>query len=153
MIGSDPDLDRFPSTSTAKTTVSDIEIILDEGDYSAIVTFASEHVVLANIEECVADACVAAWEGKKDGDIAERLLNHRDQRFRLGYTLGWYTDDHEIAEDDGFSFELGENSIAPAVNDDDTVSPSDREKNSAVLKEYLRRIKGLRKEGHDTSLR
>jgi len=73
LIGSDHETDRFPSTSTAKTTVSDIEIVLEDGPFEAVVTFSSEHVVLANVEECVADACVAAWEGKKDADIAERL--------------------------------------------------------------------------------
>lgn len=39
LIGSHPDRDRFPSTSTAKTTVSDIEVIPDDGQYRAAVTF------------------------------------------------------------------------------------------------------------------
>ena len=57
LIGSNPDRDRFPSTSTAKTTVSDIEVIPDEGSYRAAVTFFSEHAIRANVEDCVVAAC------------------------------------------------------------------------------------------------
>ena len=44
LIGSDPETDRFPSTSTAKTTVSDIEVIPVEGPFQAAITFVSEPV-------------------------------------------------------------------------------------------------------------
>ena len=103
MIGSDPDEDRFPSTSTAKTTVSDIEVVLADGTYSAVVTFFSEFWVQANVEECVADACSGVWEGATDAKIADRLLNHRDQRFRLSYTLGSWAE-QETAKEDDWSF-------------------------------------------------
>ena len=39
LIGSDPELDRFPSTSTAKTTISDIEVIPAAGEFRAAVAF------------------------------------------------------------------------------------------------------------------
>ena len=42
MIGSDPDEDRFPSTSTSRTTIADTEVILAEGPYRAVVTFIKE---------------------------------------------------------------------------------------------------------------
>jgi hypothetical protein len=42
LIGSDPDEDRFPSTAPAKTTIADIEVIQDEGDFEAAVTFFTE---------------------------------------------------------------------------------------------------------------
>lgn len=73
------------ATSTAKTTTSDIEVIQAEAGFSAVVTFFSEFWVQANVEECVADACTGVWEGLNRTKIADRLLNHRDQRFRLGY--------------------------------------------------------------------
>ena len=43
LIGSDPDTDRFPSTSAARTTIADTEVICAESDeYEAVVTFANE---------------------------------------------------------------------------------------------------------------
>jgi hypothetical protein len=141
LIGSDHEKDRFPSTSTAKTTVSDIEIVLVEGDYEAVVTFSSEHEVLANIEECVADACVAVFEGRSDGEVAERLLNHRDQRFRLSYTLGSYPKDVTRAApvDSEFSFDEDEDE----TDDDDAVSSAERDANGHRLKEYIERLRGM----------
>lgn len=140
LIGSDHEKDRFPSTSTAKTTVSDIEIVLVEGGYEAVVTFSSEHEVLANIEECVADACVAVFEGKNDSEIAERLLNHRDQRFRLSYTLGSFPKDAARATptDSDFSFDDDDE-----TDDDDAVSSSERDANGLRLKEYIERLRGM----------
>jgi energy-coupling factor transporter ATP-binding protein EcfA2 len=143
LIGSDHEKDRFPSTSTAKTTVSDIEIILAEGDFDGAVTFSSEHEVLANIEECVADACVAVFEGKRESDIAERLLNHRDQRFRLGYTLGSFSEGAAEAEVvDEFSFEPPEDNNAN-IEDADSVPKGERATNAQRLRDYIRRLREL----------
>lgn len=143
LIGSDHEKDRFPSTSTAKTTVSDIEIVLAEGTFEAVVTFSSEHHVLAYIEECVADACVAVFEGKRDGDIADRLLNHRDQRFRLGYTLGSFAEDvPSAATDDDFSFDEPDN-VVPDDADEEIVPTSERASNAQRLRDYVTRLRQL----------
>src|SRR5690606_14949564 len=88
LIGSDHARDRFPSTSTAKTTISDIEVITGKGPYQAIVTFFDEWRVHTNVVECVLDAGIAVWEGEPDERVVERLLHHRDQKFRLSYVLG-----------------------------------------------------------------
>ncbi|WP_037278126.1 ATP-binding protein [Rubellimicrobium mesophilum] len=141
LIGSDHERDRFPSTSTAKTTVSDIEIVLADGDFEAVVTFSSEHEVQANIEDCVAEACVAAFEGKKDADVADRLLNHKDQRFRLSYALGSFVDEASKAVDDDFSFDEPEET-APA-EDEDAVPTDEREKNAQRLRDYIKRVRDL----------
>ena len=140
MIGSDPDEDRFPSTSTAKTTVSDIEVVLADGTYSAVVTFFSEFWVQANVEECVADACSGVWEGATDAKIADRLLNHRDQRFRLSYTLGSWAE-QETAKEDDWSF--GETAPEDNVDSDLGVTESDRERNHQALRRYVDRIAAL----------
>ena len=143
LIGSDHEKDRFPSTSTAKTTVSDIEIVLDDGQFEGVVTFSSEHEVLANIEECVAEGCVAVFEGKRDIDVADRLLNHRDQRFRLGYTLGSFAAKAPvpIVEDD-FSFDdSGE--INASTEDDDAVPTDERAANAERLRGYVRRLREI----------
>jgi len=139
LIGSDHDRDRFPSTSTAKTTVSDIEIVLSPDGYEAAVTFMSEHVALANIEECLAAACVAVFEGKRDDDIADRLLNHRDQRFRLGYALG--TLGGSIVPEDDFAFE--DESPEEAESVDEAVPVDEQVGNRERLRRYVARIRAL----------
>jgi hypothetical protein len=51
LIGSDPELDRFPSTAPAKTTIADIEVVLADGPFEAVVTFFPEFQIQALIEE------------------------------------------------------------------------------------------------------
>lgn len=88
LIGTDPSKERFPSTSTAKTTVHDTEIVLGEGDWRAVVTFASRDEVLEYLSECVSDAVLAAARGADDAEVLRRVLNHSNQRFRFSYVLG-----------------------------------------------------------------
>ena len=56
LIGTDPTEERFPSTSTSKTTIADTEIILDEGPWRAVVTFASSDEVREYLNECISAA-------------------------------------------------------------------------------------------------
>lgn len=141
VIGSDPDEDRFPSTSTAKTTTSDIEVIQAEAGFSAVVTFFSEFWVQANVEECVADACTGVWEGLNRTKIADRLLNHRDQRFRLGYTLGAWSDEQKPVEEADWSFD---SASEPQVDvGEQGLTDEERTANQAVLRGYVERIEGL----------
>ena len=88
LIGSDPERDRFPSTAPAKTTIADIEVIQADEPFEAAVTFFTEFQTQANIEECVVDAALAVLEDAPPEKITDRLLNHRDQRFRLSLRLG-----------------------------------------------------------------
>ena len=90
LIGSDHKRDRFPSTSTAKTTTAEIEIVADiEAEYyDAAVTFRPEHEVRCAVDECLAEACIAVTQGQDDAGVADALLEHREQRFRLFYILG-----------------------------------------------------------------
>ena len=66
LIGSDPRYDRFPSTSTAKTTIADIEIVTAEAPFQAAVTFMTEHETRHAIDECLEDACISAIQGRDD---------------------------------------------------------------------------------------
>lgn len=143
-IGSDPETDRFPSTSTAKTTISDIEIIPSEGQFAAAVTFFSEHRVQANVEDCLADACLAAWEDSADEKIIEELLNHDDQKFRLSYVLGsWQKAKSPVSEDD-WSFDGDDaDEIGSAVSSEDELSDEERRGNQTALERYLDRVKAL----------
>ena len=88
LIGTDPVKERFPSTSTAKTTIHDTEIVLAEGDWRAVVTFAPREEVREYVNECISDAVLAAARGAKDAEVLRRLLNHANQRFRFSYVLG-----------------------------------------------------------------
>jgi energy-coupling factor transporter ATP-binding protein EcfA2 len=142
VIGSDPEADRFPSTSTARTTIADIEIVPREGSFEAAVTFESEFLVQANIEECVADACAAVWDGAAEDKVAERLLNHRDQRFRLGYVLGsWDSEPDE--DDDEWAFEDDSTGGDLSETDEDAISSEERARNQAALKAYVERIREM----------
>lgn len=89
LLGTDPDRERFPSTSTAKTTVADTEIVLT-GDalYMAAVTFAGRDEVIDHLTENVSAAALAIFQGKSDNEALRRLLDHVSQRFRFSYILG-----------------------------------------------------------------
>ena len=88
IIGTDPAKERFPSTSTAKTTVHETEVVLQEGLYSAVVTFFPMEDVREHLKECVSAAVLAAYRSESDSDQMRRLLTHVNQRFRFNYVLG-----------------------------------------------------------------
>ena len=95
-IGSDPTRDKFPSTSTSRCTISDTEVIMAKGPYKAIVTFFSESETRILVEESVVQAVFEANESGEINRIANCLLEHKEQRFRLKYILGNY----KIEDDD-----------------------------------------------------
>ena len=88
IMGTDPAKERFPSTSTAKTTVHETEVLLQEGPYSAVVTFFPMEDVREHLKECVSAAALAAYRNESDADQMRRLLTHVNQRFRFNYVLG-----------------------------------------------------------------
>lgn len=139
LIGSDPEEDRFPSTSTAKTTIADTEVVLSNGPFRAVVTFSPRFAVQATVEECVLSACEAVWNDEGDARIAERLLNHPDQRFRMGYILGgWAPADGESQDVSDWSF--GEETETIPAELWSTTS-DERVRNHATLAKYVDRIK------------
>jgi hypothetical protein len=141
LIGSHPDRDRFPSTSASRTTISDIEVITSEEEYySCVGTFFSEWTVQTLVHECVADACAATWDEASDAKVADRLLQHRDMRFRLSYIIGnWgQSAEQEIDEDDGFD-------ESPAADPEDADLPKveDVQEMQERLAGFLARIRQL----------
>ena len=88
LLGTDPVKERFPSTSTAKTTVHDMEIVVRDGLWRATVTFVSGDEVREYVTECVSAAVLAAWRRAPDDEILRRVLAHVNQRFRFNYVLG-----------------------------------------------------------------
>lgn len=141
LIDSDPDRDRFPSTAPAKTTIADIEVVQNEGDYQAAVTFFTEFQVQSSIEECIVDSCLASLDRQHTDKIAERFLNHRDQKFRLSYVLGVWKQapSYGQSNEDEFSFD-GEADATGGGQDDDAVTKSEQSANRETLRRFLERI-------------
>ena len=88
LIGTDPETERFPSTSTAKTTVHETEVVLSPGPYQAVVTFFPIDEVREHLNECISEAVLAAYRGDADKEMLRKLLMHVNQRFRFNYVLG-----------------------------------------------------------------
>lgn len=88
MLGTDPVKDRFPSTSTAKTTVADTEIVLAQGPYQAVVTFFPRDEVVDHLADCASKAALASLRGAPESTVRTMLLDHENQRFRFSYVLG-----------------------------------------------------------------
>lgn len=92
LIGCDAVRDRFPATSTNRTTTCEIEIITGRKDFSAAVTFLTRHQTQQEVIESVSNAVLKAIEGAPDAVVMKDLLDDSDQRFRLKYALGdWQT--------------------------------------------------------------
>jgi hypothetical protein len=113
LLGTDPLRERFPSTSTSKTTVADTELVTTDDDvYRAAITFAPRDEVIDYLTENVSEAALAAHRGRSDEEITRLLLDHVGQRFRFTYVLGRGTvgrdddlvddraDDDDDADDD-----------------------------------------------------
>ena len=88
LIGMDLLKERFPSTSTAKTTIHDTEIIFSAGPWRAVVTFVSRIETREHLNECISAAVLEAAKGADEATILRRLLEHVNQRFRFNYVLG-----------------------------------------------------------------
>lgn len=134
LIGSDPDTDRFPSTAPAKTTIADLEVVQAPGKFSAVVTFFSEFQIQTYIEECLIAANLAAFDDVSDAKIAEKLLTHSDQKFRLSYVLGAWPENEADKDEDEFSFD--DETQIQTGNDAES-----NEQNAEKLRQFIARIK------------
>jgi hypothetical protein len=164
LIGSDPDKDRFPSTSTAKTTIADTEIILADEPYRSVVTFFSEATVRTNIHECLVEACLKAKAeldkaiisgGEAEADdskIVNSLLNHPAQRFRLGYTLGLWTPRSSVDrspnewddDEDEWSDEESNADDAEVLTTEAAIpTAAEKAQMQAMLESYVQRIRQI----------
>ncbi len=101
LIGTDPETERFPSTSTAKTTVYETEVVLDAGPFSAVVTFFPVDEVREHLNECISEAVLAAYRGEDDAEVLRKLLIHVNQRFRFNYILGNGPQSFTVDDDEG----------------------------------------------------
>ena len=85
--------EKFPATSSSRTTTCNMELIFSpEPDYEIAVSFMPrqrlESLLMENIEAAVR-YCLQSTPGRLClSELAEKLLNHRDQTLRLSYLLG-----------------------------------------------------------------
>ena len=146
-IGSDHTRDRFPSTSTAKTTTADIEIITATGPFEAVVTFMTEHEVRCAVDECLEEACADVVLGYDNTGIAGSLLEHREQRFRLSYILGTWQQELPSREMDAqyeMQYEYGDEALeTDTLADDEIVAGSELTINNECLGDYVARIREI----------
>jgi hypothetical protein len=102
LIGTGTKDEKFPSTSTAKTTTCDIEIITADCDrYDVVVSFLPKETIRQYVEECAIATALSFLEGERYELTSRRFLEHSEQKFRLSYVLGAFsseTDDEEMEE-------------------------------------------------------
>jgi hypothetical protein len=135
LIGTGRKGEKFPSTSPAKTTTCDIEIIMsDAARFEMVVSFLPKDLVRQYVEECVTAAATSLLKRERRERTVRSLLEHSDQRFRLSYilgTLGAEIDDEEV-EDAGDEYD-----------NTDVATSEDRERFAAAIERYLARIEGV----------
>ena len=140
LIGTDPETERFPSTSTAKTTVHDTEIVMADGPWRAVVTFVPQDEVREYLGECVSAAVLSAAKKQDDTTILARLLDHVNQRFRFSYVLGRVTGKNESS----FGFEDDEEEVEERDSQEDLEASSfEVESTSAMILSILPRLRAL----------
>ena len=89
LIGTDPDTEKFPSTSTSRTTIHDIEIYsTDTKEYEVIITFLSKNETKNYIEDCVSNAIIQYIKTNDEEKMMNYFLFHENMKFRLGYIIG-----------------------------------------------------------------
>lgn len=132
LLGTDPVAERFPSTSAAKTTICDLEIIAGGEDFEAAVSFIAREQARHFIMECVSAAVSAHLEDSQPSEVIRRFMEHSEQKFRLSYVLGSLhprksRDEDELLDDD-------EDEI---VNEDAEVTQQEQEQFAAQLQYFL----------------
>lgn len=88
-------MEKFPATSTGRTTTCNLELIMSEDvDYEIVVTFMSRYLVEMHVLECIEAALEFCISEKckdlerKRNDISNRLFSNRDLIFRMSYIIG-----------------------------------------------------------------
>lgn len=146
LIGTDPEIERFPSTSSARTTISNIELITtSEPTFRAVVSFFNKNYVRQHIEECVMAAIMAYLETEDRNEVENKFLVHGEQRFRLSYLLG-STKSLSVSDDDEFTDELTDDDEFEEDMEEDVereaseISDDKRGALLSTLKKYLSMI-------------
>ena len=138
LLGTNPVSERFPSTSAAKCTVSDLEIIAGGDNFQAAVSFIPRDQARNYIMECVSAAVSAHLENSQPSEIVRRFMEHSEQKFRLSYVLGSLNprrsrDEEELSDDDE----------EEVTKEDAEVTDEEREQFATTLRAFLGRVDDL----------
>lgn len=135
VLGTNPETERFPSTSAAKTTICDIEIVFDPGLFRVVVAFMPKDHVRQYIADCVTSAVSRHIQAAGRAEVTRRFLEHTDQQFRLSYVLGVPKLPSAEAPEELFD----DDDDAPTAEDQDAalISPEERQAISARVEEYV----------------
>lgn len=139
LLGTDPVSERFPSTSAAKTTICDLEIIVGGDEFDAAVSFISREQTRHFIMECASAAVSAHLENSPPSEVVRRFMEHSEQRFRLSYVLGSLNPRNAIKEED----DLLDDDEAAVIEEDTEVSDEERRACAAKLKYFLGQLEDL----------
>jgi len=139
LIGTDPNKERFPSISAAKTTVCDLEIVVADGDYRGVASFIPRDQVRQYIMECVSAAVAAHLEFATPSEITRRFMEHGEQRFRLSYILGHLTPAKAVEDEEDLE---DEDDMEP-VSEDAEVSSEEQQGFADRLKQFLTAIQSI----------
>lgn len=139
LLGTDPDSERFPSTSAAKTTICDIEVVIRPGAYQAVVAFMPKDQVRQYISDCVSAAASRHIQHAGRAEVTRRFLEHSDQQFRLNYALGSPARPAEESEP------LFDEEDAPPVNamEDTLLSDKEREEVADRIEQHINAIEAI----------
>jgi GTPase Era involved in 16S rRNA processing len=132
LIGSTTD--RFPATSINRTTTCQLEIVTGAQDYTAAVTFLSQHQAQQEVVESLSAAVLKSVKGEKDGRVMNELLEQSDMRFRLKYILGDWEDEES---DDEFVV------MSEAEEEDTDGTTADQKAQRAFLEKLLKQIRRI----------
>jgi len=131
LLGTHPRTERFPSTSTAKTTIFDTEFIVQHGaPYRAVVSFMTYAALQDHLYEIVQETFTRYVGRRNERQVLRAFMEHPEQRFRLNYILGNPASaTHEESDDDAAS---------PDGDDGESEPPAPE-----VLTTFYRRLEGL----------
>lgn len=145
LIGTNPKTERFPSTSTNRTTTFPTEVVLCESEhYEAVVTFMSENETRFEIEESLSSALIEAVNSDATStSVAKILLEKSDMRFRLKYLLGDFVEGNAVVEADPYDDEDVDDQNDS--DNDENLTVEEEARNQSTLSNYIVRVRSLAK--------
>ena len=140
ILGTRHSTERFPSTSTAKTTIAEFAIVQQNSAWHAHITFMPKKYVRDKIEECLEHASLTSIKFGDGKAIAESLLESHDQRFRLSYILGRYEVQDNSNTDADFAFD-DTHAVATDLDTDELVTSHESKVNFKQVSSFVDQIK------------
>ena len=151
LLGTDPSKERFPSTSAAKTTVCDLEIIVGVDKFSAAVSFITREQARHYVMECISASVSAHLENNQPSEISRRFMEHAEQKFRLSYVLGSANPPKANIDDSMLDDEDDEDEEAEA--DSIEVTSEERELFAQTIRGFLQQINTLAADSRESFLK